>query len=258
MNRPQLKLISTPQRHPSRLDWATVERELVTTGGNEDARTLKLQRLVLNRLFGIPATEAEDHITDGGDDCGIDLFVINENNQTVHLISTKTVDAFEKAKKNFPGGEVSKLICFVQDFVRRNNSLLTRCNPLLRTKIVQCWDCFESGKVFGICVHVCSNQSALIDRDLNILREALAECKAALFEYHLVHLADEVTRNWSAPVSRAVRFVGRELFEHVEAETQLETPVKSLVSSVRIVDLVSFLRDEHTGFIDENLFHANV
>jgi hypothetical protein len=110
MARPRLELIETPQRAPSRLDWATVERVLVATGGDEDARTVKLQRLVLSRFFYIPANEAEDHITDGGDDCGIDLFVIDDNNQTIHLISTKTVDAFEKAKKNFPGSEVSKLI----------------------------------------------------------------------------------------------------------------------------------------------------
>lgn len=258
MNRTRLQLVETPQRIPSRLDWATVERVLVTTGREQDARTVRLQRLVLSRFFSIPANEAEDHITDGGDDCGIDLFVIDDNNQTIHLISTKTVDAYEKAKKNFPGSEVSKLICFVQDFVRRNDNLLTRCNPLLRSKVVQSWDHFESGRVFRICVHVCSNQSALIDRDLKVLRDALAECKAALFEYHLVHLADEVTRNWSAPLSRAVRFVGRELFEHLEGETQTEASVKSLVGSIRIVDLVAFLRDEQTGFIDENLFHANV
>jgi hypothetical protein len=153
-SRPRLELVSNPQRSPSRLDWATVERAIVTTGDDEDARTVKLQRLILSRLFAIPAHEAEEHITDGGDDCGIDLFVLDENNQTIHLISTKTVDAFEKAKKNFPGSEVSKLICFTQDFIQRNENLLTRCNPLLRSKVLQSWDIFESGRVFTICVHV--------------------------------------------------------------------------------------------------------
>jgi hypothetical protein len=258
MNRPRLELVSDAARSPSRLDWATFERVLVTTGGDEEARTVKLQRLLLNRFFGIPEHEAEEHITDGGDDCGIDLFVIDDSDQTIHLISTKTVDAFEKARKNFPGSEVSKLICFVRDFVDRTENLLTRCNPLLRAKVVQSWDIFDSGRVFKICVHVCSNQSALIDRDLKVLRDALAERKAGLFEYHLVQFADEVTRNWNAPVSKTIRFVGRELFEHHETSLDDETSVKSLVGSVRIADLVAFLRDPQTNFIDEGLFHANV
>lgn len=258
MNRPLLKLVKGAPRAANRLDWAAVERALFETGGTEDARTLKLQRLILSRLFNIPPEEVEEHITDGGDDCGIDLFVIDDNNQTIHLISTKTVDAFEKAKKNFPGNEVTKLICFVRDFVERNETLLTRCNPLLRAKILQSWDVFDSGRVFKICVHACSNQSSLIDRDLTVLRDALAQCKVALFEHHLVHLSDEVTRNWSAPTSKTVRFVGKELFEHLELDASLETSVKSLIGSVRVADLASFLSDEHSGFIDESLFHANV
>src|SRR3954454_21430826 len=98
MSRPRLELVSDAARSPSRLDWATVERVLVATGDEEDARTVKLQRLVLSRFFGIPPQEAEEHITDGGDDCGIDLFVVDDSDQTIHLISTKTVDAFEKAR----------------------------------------------------------------------------------------------------------------------------------------------------------------
>jgi hypothetical protein len=257
MNRPRLELVDNLHRPPSRLDWATVDRVLVTSGDGEDARAVKLQRLLLTRFFGIPAHEAEEHTTDGGDDCGIDLFVIDDNNQTIHLISTKTVDAFEKAKKNFPGSEVAKLICFVQDFIERNENLLTRCNPLLRSKILS-WDIFETGRVFKICVHVCSNQSPLIDRDLKILRDALAEYKAALFEYHLVHLADEVTRNWHAPISKTVRFLGKELIEHLELDEDTESSIKSLVGNVRVGDLIAFLRDEKSGFIDQSLFHANV
>ena len=258
MNKPQLALVKSGYRHPSRLDWATVERVLVATGDNEDARTVKLQRLILSKFFNILPQDAEDYITDGGDDCGIDLFVIDDNNQTIHLISTKTVDAFEKARRNFPGSEVSKLICFVGDFVERKDNLLTRCNPLLRAKVAQSWDLFEAGKVFQICVHVCSNQSGLIERDLKVLRDALDDFKAALFEYHLVDLSEEVTRNWSAPTSKTVRFVGKELFEHLEADATPADSVKSLVGSVRVSDLISFLRDEKTGFVDEGLFHANV
>ena len=176
----------------------------------------------------------------------------------IHLISTKTVDAYDKAKKNYPGVEVAKLICFVRDFVSKIESLLTRCNPLLRAKVVQAWDLIDAGRVFQICVHVCSNQSALIKREHEALREGLSDVKAAVFEHHLAHLSEEVTRNWTAPVSKTLRFVGRELFEHLEADAVADFTVKSLIGSVRVLDLAAFLRDEKTGFVDEGLFHANV
>jgi hypothetical protein len=109
-------LVRDIQRPPSRLDWATVEQALASAGNEDESRTLKFQRLVLDKLLGVPPSEADEYVTDGGDDC-VDAFVIDYNNNKLHLISTKTVEAFDKAKKNFPGREVSTLICFVRDFV---------------------------------------------------------------------------------------------------------------------------------------------
>src|SRR5262249_8819200 len=115
MPKPHLSLVAADKhRPPSRLDWATVEQVLASSGTEDDTRTIKLQRLVLDKLLGIPPHDADDHITDGGDDCGIDSFVIDYNNNQIHLITAKTVDAYDKAKKNFPGSEVSKLTHFVR------------------------------------------------------------------------------------------------------------------------------------------------
>lgn len=259
MTKPKLSLVvSEKHRPPSRLDWATVEQVLTATGPDGEARTIKLQRLVLDKLLGIPPQESDEYITDGGDDCGIDSFVIDYNNNQIHLITAKTVDAYDKAKKNFPGGEVSKLTHFIRDFVGHVQNLLTRCNPLLRAKILEAWDSIDTGRVFQICLHVCSNQSALMDRDLVVLREALAEFRAAVFEHHLVHLSEEVTRNWAPPISKVLRFNGHKLFEHVDDESDLDGSLQSLVGCVHVAELAQFLRDENSGFVDERLFHANV
>lgn len=258
MNRPSLMLVSSDHRSPNRLDWATVEQALAANGNSDDSRTLKFQRLILERLLNIPAHEADEYITDGGDDCGVDCFVIDHNNSNIHIISTKTVDAYTKARKNFPGSEVTKLICFVRDFVSHTENLLTRCNPLLRAKVIEAWDAISAGRVFQICVHVCSNQCQLIDRDFRSLREAMSELKVSAFEHPLSRLSDEVSRNWAPPVSKAMRFIGRELFEHVESDTDTDSTVKSLIGCVRVSDLFKFLKDDRTAFIDESLFHANV
>ncbi|UVO30160.1 AIPR family protein [Bradyrhizobium arachidis] len=258
MSRPSLKLISGGSRSPSRLDWATVEQALCATGELDEPRTIKFQRLILSRLFGVSVLEADQYITDGGDDCGIDCFVLDYNDNKIHLVSTKTVETFDKANKNFPGVEVSKLICFVRDLVRKSDSLPLRCNPLLRSKLTEAWDAMDSGRVFVICVHICSNQSNLIERDFRSLREGLVEFRALAFEHSLSRLSDEVSKNWSPPTLKVLKFVGGEQFEHTKPAVNSQITTRALVGTVRLSDLCDFLRDPQTSFVDENLFHANV
>jgi hypothetical protein len=258
MSRPNLKVINGSSRSPSRLDWATVEQALGSSGSADESRTTKFQRLVLNKLFDISLLDADQHITDGGDDCGIDCFVIDYNDNKIHLVSTKTVDSYDKANKNFPGVEVAKLICFVRDFVRKSDSLPLRCNPLLRSKLTEAWDAMDAGRVFLICVHVCSNQSNLIERDFRSLGDGLIEFRALAFEHSLSRFSDEVSKNWSPPTLKALKFVGGEQFEHTKPVINNDGTTKALIGTVRVSDLCDFLRDQQSGFVDENLFHANV
>jgi hypothetical protein len=258
MSRPNLKVINGSSRSPSRLDWATVEQAITLSGSDDEARTLKFQRLVLNQLLGILPSDADQYVTDGGDDCGVDCFVIDYNDNKIHLISTKTVEAYDKANKNFPGVEVSKLICFVRDLVTKAETLPIRCNPLLRTKVTEAWDAIDNGRVFHVCVHICSNQCNLIERDFRSLQHGLEEFKATAFEHPLSRFSDDVSKNWSPPISKSLRFVGREQFEHHQQIESDGSAIKSLIGSVRISDLCDFLRNDQDSFVDESLFHANV
>ena len=257
MSRSNLKVVSGSSRSPSRLDWATVEQALTYNGAADEPRTTKFQRLVLSKLFSISRLEADQLITDGGDDCGIDCFVIDYNDKKIHLVSTKTVENYDKSNKNFPGAEVAKLIYFVREFARKSDSLLVRCNPLLRSKITEAWDAIESGHVFGICVHLCSNQAGLIERDFRSLKDGLSEFRALAFEHPLSRFSDEISKNWTPPILKVLRFVGGEQFEHAGPISH-EATTKALIGTVKISDLCEFLRDHQTGFVDENLFHANV
>ncbi|HEY8337436.1 MAG TPA: AIPR family protein [Tardiphaga sp.] len=258
MSRSNLKLINGSTRSPSRLDWATVEQAIAQSGNDDESRTLKFQRLVLGKLLNIQPTEADDCVTDGGDDCGVDCFVIDYNDNKIHLVSTKTVEAYDKANRNFPGVEVTKLICFVRDLVTKVESLPLRCNPLLRAKVTEAWDAIDNGRVFHVCVHICSNQCNLIERDFLSLQEVLEEFKASAFEHPLSRFSDEVSKNWSPPTTKSLRFFGREQFEHHQHIIADGSSVKSLMGSVRVSDLYEFLRNSQNNFIDESLFHANV
>jgi AIPR protein len=258
MSRPNLKVINGSSRSPSRLDWATVEQAITLSGNDSEARTLKFQRLVLSQLLGILPTDADEYVTDGGDDCGVDCFVIDQNDNKIHLISTKTVEAYDKANKNFPGVEVSKLICFVRDLVTKAETLPIRCNPLLRAKVTEAWDAIDNGRVFHVCVHICSNQCNLIERDFRSLQDGLKEFKATAFEHPLSRFSEDVSKNWSPPISKQLRFIGKEQFEHQRRIGSDDREIKSLLGSVKISDLCEFLRNEQNNFVDESLFHANV
>ena len=142
------RVVQDTNRVPNKLDWSNLEEAICLSGNDNDSRCTRFQRLILEKLFNISKESADDFITDGGDDCGIDCFVIDESNAQIHLVSTKTIEAYENAHKNFPGAEIVKLISFVKDFVSRKDALLARCNPILRAKIVKLgahgqWHCFH-------------------------------------------------------------------------------------------------------------------
>jgi AIPR protein len=87
---------------------------------------------------------------------------------------------------------------------------------------------------------------------------ATATYVGSAFEHPLSRFSDDVSKNWSPPTSKSLRFVGREQFEHHQQIASDGTSIKSLIGSVRISDLCEFLRSDDISFIDERLFHANV
>lgn len=115
----------------------------------------------------------------------------------------------------------------------------------------------EAGHVFAVCVHLCSNQSKLVERDFRSLQEGLSEFRALAFEHPLSRFSDEVSKNWSPPTLKALKFVSGEQYEHAGPTGDNET-TKALIGTIKLSDLCDFLRDQTTGFVDDNLFHANV
>src|SRR5258708_13679527 len=102
MCRPNLTVINGSARSPSRLDWATVEQAITLSGSEDEARTLKFQRLVLSQLLGILSSAADQYVTDVGDDCGIDCFLTDYTYTKIHLTPTNTIKAYHKTNNNFP------------------------------------------------------------------------------------------------------------------------------------------------------------
>ena len=92
----QLRAISGARElaHPTLLDWSTLEAALRNLDTDEDSRERRFKFLIAKQLFNLEPTDPAICITDGGDDRGIDVVVIDYDEKKVHLVSTKFVHRF--------------------------------------------------------------------------------------------------------------------------------------------------------------------
>ena len=71
--------------------------------------------VALELLLKLNEDDIENSLTDGPSDGGIDAIYIE--NRDVHICNLKYTYDFEKAKKNFPGTEIDKLISTLSSFI---------------------------------------------------------------------------------------------------------------------------------------------
>ncbi len=70
--------------------------------------------LMVAALLDVSDEEAEDSITDGSKDRGVDAIYVDDRDgaNSIHVFQFKYVSSFENTKKNFPSGEIDKLVSF--------------------------------------------------------------------------------------------------------------------------------------------------
>ncbi|MCW0217340.1 MAG: hypothetical protein OJI67_03360, partial [Prosthecobacter sp.] len=115
---------------PTLLDFQAVERGITERLGHEVARSRAFSHYVLETVFHIPSNDADSHIVDGGNDRGIDIVYIDAERRQINLGSCKVVTGYKKARHNFPGTEIDKIISFVNDLLFRREDILSEVNPL--------------------------------------------------------------------------------------------------------------------------------
>jgi hypothetical protein len=112
--------------------------------------------VVLPMIVDIRADEVEDTITDNsfqssrgrpaGHDRGTDAIVIQSGatESEVHIFNFKYVQSFENTDKNFPSGEIDKILTFLTAVFDKDRALLGDTNQVLTDKVREIWD--EIGK----------------------------------------------------------------------------------------------------------------
>jgi hypothetical protein len=242
---------------PSKLDWQILYRaseERLKAHALESPR-IGFFYVVLSPILGLTAAEIDDAITDGPRDRGIDAFYFDERQGglELHLFNFKFTDQFENSSHNFPGGEVDKVISFVDELVGLNPALLDSCNELLLPKVQYVWLKFQS-PVFRIRIHLCSNALSLApDQKQRLIARLKRYSYVSILEHHVDEIVDSFLRTRDEPISGKIRMLDTQYFERTDGG------VRGLIVTVKANDLVNLIRDSRAnGQIRRSLFDENI
>ncbi|EAN9040028.1 abortive phage infection protein, partial [Salmonella enterica] len=130
------------------LDWNTLHHKVQAYLDPEngiDKPQKAFPILMVATLLNVSDEEAEDAITDGSMDRGVDAVYVDDRDgrNSIHIFQFKYSDTFENTKKNFPSNEIDKLVSFFDDLLDLNKSLEKTCNPILWNKIKEIWAALE-------------------------------------------------------------------------------------------------------------------
>lgn len=238
-----------PKATPTIVDFGVIESGIRARETNSVSRNIAFSCLVLETIFAVPPHEVLEHITDGGEDRGIDFVLIDHGNRRINIGSCKTVSHHRSMRKNFPGDEVDKIISFIDDLLLGREDLVNSCNGKLCAKIREIWEIF-SNETYVISVHLFSNQATLTPDARNRLSIALERHDIALNEYGLFELSHGVVKATKPRFQKKLTPIGD------AALICAESGKRAIVTVAEIPELVKFLSDGET--FDQRLIWQNV
>jgi hypothetical protein len=92
---------AVPKTSPTIVDFGVIEGGIRERETERVSRSIAFGCLVLETIFGIPRSEVEEHIVDGGGDRGIDIFYIDHDSCRINIGSCKSVLSFKNSKRIF-------------------------------------------------------------------------------------------------------------------------------------------------------------
>lgn len=238
-----------PKATPTIIDFGVVESAIRARETNTVSRNIAFSCMVLETTFAVPHDEVLEHITDGGDDRGVDFVLIDHGNRRINIGSCKTVAHHRSMRKNFPGDEIDKLISFVDDLLLGREDLLNSCNGILSAKVRDIWEIFAN-ETYNISIHLFSNQATLTSDARDRLSIALERHGVSLYEYGLFELSHGVVKATKPRFQKKIVPIGETSLPSAEGEK------RSIVTAVGLPELVTFLSEN--GTFDQRLIWQNV
>lgn len=245
------QLALAAEAKPSLLDFGVIEEGIARNFS--DTRGRAFARYVCREYFHIADDDVPSTLVDNGNDAGIDIIHIDRDTRTINICSCKCVTTFRKAATNFPGAEIDKIICFLDDLLYRREALLYRVHQELGMHIRVIWEVLEESS-YEICVHLFSNQLPLAKLERERMLESLSRhqrvrlCEHGLYElaHGAVRAAKPLFRKKLTPIHGATLEVN-------------DCNSRGLQTRISLEELVRFLSfDKKLSEFDDRLLDHNV
>ena len=240
------------------LDWNTLDHKVKAYLDPENGVDIEQKAfpiLMVSSLLGVSDEEAEDSITDGSKDRGVDAVFIDDRDgrNSIHVFQFKYVDNFENTKKNFPSGEIDKLVSFFDDLLDLNKSLEDTCNPILWNKVKEMWAALDKPKP-SIEVHFCGNTLPMQDGEKDRADTSLGKFKYFNVHHHsLDSIVDMFVDKKSAIINDQIQVVDKDYFDRTDGS------IRGLICTVEATEIVRIITDpEDPVSVQKEIFNDNV
>jgi len=240
------------------LDWNTLGHKVKAYLDEENGIDIEQKAfpiLMVASLLGVSDEEAEDSITDGSKDRGVDAVFIDDRDgrNAIHVFQFKYVKTFENTKKNFPSGEIDKLVSFFDDVLDLNKSLEDTCNPILWNKVKEIWTALNK-KNPSIDVHFCGNTNVMEPGEMNRANTSLCKFKYFNVNHHsLDSIVELFIEKKSATINNQIQIVDKDYFDRTDGS------IRGLICTVEAAEIVRIITNpEDPSSVLKDIFNDNV
>lgn len=240
------------------LDWNTLDHKVKSYLDSESGISTNQKAfpiLMVASILNISDEEAEDSITDGSKDRGVDAVFVDDRDgrNTIHVFQFKYVENFENTKKNFPSGEIDKLVSFFDDLLDVNKSLEDTCNPILWNKVKEMWDSLDKPNP-SIEVHFCGNTLPMQADEKNRANSALGKFKYFNVNHHsLDSIVDLFVDKKTALINDQIQLVDKDYFDRTDGS------IRGLICTVEANEIVRIITDPNNpSEVRKEIFNDNV
>lgn len=240
------------------LDWNTLHHKVQAYLDPEngiDKPQKAFPILMVSTLLNVSDEEAEDAITDGSMDRGVDAVYVDDRDgrNSIHIFQFKYADTFENTKKNFPSNEIDKLVSFFEDLLDLNKSLEKTCNPILWNKIKEIWAALEKSNP-SIEVHFCGNTM-----EMQIGEKERANSSLSKYKYFNVHhhsldtIVNYFVERKNSIIDEQLQIVDKDYFDRTDGS------IRGLICTVEASEIVRIITNpENPKEVRKEIFNDNV
>ncbi len=239
------------------LDWQHLERKInnCESANALTNRSEAFSRVALHCIFRLDDHESSEHMTDGGNDFGVDSVFIDRRSTPIeiHILQFKCHQKFKSQDRSFPEGALPKLLTFFTCLMSRDEGLEQSSNERLREKVRQIYEIIEDETPIFF-VHLCSNGTGLNDKQESEFCARLNEFGNINVREHTLHtLVSQLVENKRPTFSKKIHASGKEIFERTDGNIR---GVVATISGGEFFKLVQ--HPQYTDRINEGIFHDNV